>query len=81
MSTYNEMIQKDIQLMRTIQKYCYRTPYLDNFISRIISKNPLYDIVIILYVMFALGLMDIGAKHFWLVAMNLSVTFGKTILL
>lgn len=75
MSTFSDMINKDIELIREIQNYCYHTPRLSNFMARIVSKKPFYDIVIILYVFFFLGLYDVGVNHFWLVALNLSVIF------
>lgn len=79
MATYEDVVQKDLELLWSIQDYCYRTPWINSSLARIVSKNPLKDIVIILWGCFAIGLFDIGAKHFWLVTINATVAFGKLV--
>ena len=44
----------------------------------IISKKPGTDVVLILYVLFALGVWDIGRKHFWVVVLNVCIAHCKT---
>ena len=77
MSSYEEVVEKDIELLRSVQEYCYRTPWLNDTMSRIVSKNPLRDIVSVLWLFFIYGLVEIGQRHFWVVAMNLIGAFGK----
>lgn len=45
--------------------------------KRLISKEPTSDIVLILYALFALGVWDIGRKHFWTVILNVSLAHCK----
>jgi hypothetical protein len=78
MSSYEEVVEKDLELLRSIQEYCYRTPWLNDNMSKIISKNPLRDIVSILWLFFIYGLVEVGQKHFWVVFMNLVGAFGKS---
>lgn len=80
MSSYEEVVAKDLELLWSIQEYCYRTPWLNDRMSKIISKNPLRDIVSILWIFFVMGLVELGPKHFWVVAMNMVVSFGKYLL-
>jgi hypothetical protein len=46
----------------------------------LINKHPFQDIVIVLYLFFAVGLVDIGKQHFWVVVTNLSLAFCKSML-
>lgn len=77
MSSYDDVVQKDIELMWLILNYCRRTPWLSDKMDFIISKNPMKDIVIIIWVCFAVGIVEIGSKHFWVVFMNMVVSFGN----
>jgi hypothetical protein len=77
MSSYEEVIEKDLVLLRSIQDYCYRTPWLNDYMARIVSKNPLRDVVSVLWIFFVYGLVEIGPHHFWVVVMNLVGAFGK----
>jgi len=77
MSSYDEVVAKDLELLWSIQEFCYRTPWINDRMSKIISKNPLRDIVSILWIFFILGLVELKEKHFWVVTMNLAVSFGE----
>ena len=79
MSSYEEVVSKDLELLWSIQEYCYRTPWLNDRMSKIISKNPLKDIVIVLWIFFILGLVELKEKHFWVVIMNLTVAYGNAL--
>lgn len=76
MSSYEEVVEKDLVLLRSIQEYCYRTSWLNDYMSKIVSKNPLRDVVSVLWIFFAFGLVEIGPHHFWVVFMNLVGAFG-----
>ena len=77
MSTYEEVIAKDLELLWSIQEFCYRTPWLNQRMSQIVSKYPLRDIVSILWLFFIYGIVEIGVRHFWVVVVNLAAAFGK----
>jgi hypothetical protein len=79
MASYEEVVSKDLELLWSIQEYCYRTPWINQGMSKIISKNPFKDIVIILWIFYIVGLVEIGHKHFWVVAINMIVSFSKFI--
>ena len=76
MSSYEEVIQKDLELLWVIQEYCYRTPWLNNLMKSIISKNPMKDIVNILWIFFIYGCIEFNHKHFWIVVLNAAFSFG-----
>jgi len=75
MSDFKTLIRNDMQLMRSIRNYCASNVDVDSVMRSIVSKNPFNDIVLILYFFVALGIYDIGRRHFWLVVLNLSVSF------
>ena len=77
MSSYDEVVAKDLELLWSIQEFCYRTPWLNDRMMKIISKNPLRDIVSILWIFFIVGIVELKEKHFWVVSMNLTVSFSK----
>lgn len=77
MSSYDEVVAKDLELLWSIQEFCYRTPWLNDRMLKIISKNPLRDIVSILWIFFIVGIVELKEKHFWVVSMNLTVSFSK----
>src|SRR4051794_21821179 len=78
MSSYEEVVQKDIQLMWSILTYCQQ-PWISEKMDMIISKNPMKDIVIIIWLFYVYGLVEVGAKHFWITVMNLIFAFGKIV--
>lgn len=52
---YKKLIIKEIKILKEIQIYCQQHPKIDSFFKNITSKNPLQDIVLILYLFFAFG--------------------------
>lgn len=69
------MIEKDIDLLWTIQDYCYRNDWLNNLLSRIVSKHPWKDIGMIIWIFFIIGVIELKAQHFFPVVMNLITAF------
>ena len=76
MSAYDDMIQKDLQLLWQIQDFCRDNPVIDRNMKRIISKHPWQDISLIIWVLFGIGVYEIGGDHFWVVSFNLVISFG-----
>jgi len=74
-SNYNDMIENDLELLWKIQDYCYRTPWLDDRMAKIINKHPWQDISSIIWFFFIIGLYEIGSKHFFVVMLNLGFSF------
>ena len=81
-SIFDQIILKDMELLFNIQKTCNKFEWLNNFLRSIISKNPLQDIVFILFPFFLIGIFInnkiIGLEHFWVVSTNLLASFGKS---
>lgn len=77
MSSYQEVVEKDLQLLWSIQEYCQRTPSVHNLFSRIVSKNPAKDVVLVLWLFFCYGLVEIGMEHFWVASINITVALGN----
>lgn len=77
MSTFEEMIQKDLQLMWSIQSFCHEASWLSETMNMITNKNPLKDIVIVIWLLFIIGVIEFGQSHFWVVILNLVVSFGQ----
>ena len=75
MSSYEDVVKKDLELLWSIQEYCYRTPWLNDIMTKIISKNPLKDICILVWIFFAIGILEIGSYHFWVASTNLVAAF------
>jgi len=74
-NSYNDMIDRDLELLWKIQDYCYRTPWLDDRMSKIINKHPWQDISTVIWLFFGIGLYEIGSRHFFIVMMNLGFAF------
>lgn len=72
---FKKFIKDDLDNMRRIRNYCTSNPRVDNWMTSIINKHPFQDIVVVLYLFFAVGLVDIGKMHFWVVVTNLSLAF------
>ncbi len=70
------MIEKDLELMWSIQDYCRGTSWINDKMAMITNKNPLKDIVIIVWLFFIIGVLELGQKHFWVVTTNLIFSFG-----
>lgn len=77
MSSYDEMVQKDLRLMWSILNYCESVPWLQDKMSKIVSKYPWKDISIAIWLFFVVGLFEIGTKHFFVVATNLASAYCK----
>lgn len=73
MASFQEMVDKDIELMYSINEYCNRTPWLKDSMSRIVSLHPWKDITAVVWIAFLIGMMEIGSAHFWVVMVNLIV--------
>lgn len=78
MSSYDEVVEKDLELMWTIKRYCKVNPWVDEVFGRIVSKYPFRDIVLLLWIIFIVGLFEIGVHHFWVAFMNIIVAMGKS---
>lgn len=70
-SSYREMLERDTQLLWSIQDYFRKRKWLDVRMSQIISKNPWQDVVIVVWFFSAIALVEIGFLHFWVTAANL----------
>ena len=79
LSAYNAMIHVDLKILWLIQDICFSFSLIDNFLNKLVSKNPLQDIVFSVAPLFIIGVVDIGASHFWLVLGNLVIVYGKTL--
>jgi hypothetical protein len=76
-NNYKEVIREDIDLLLTLQAEL-RTGWLDKFFSKVVSKNPLSDVCIVLLVFFLVGVVEFGVKHFWVITLNLCTAFGTS---
>lgn len=74
---FKKFIKDDLLNIRKIRNYCTSNPRIDNLMRSVINKHPFQDIVVVLYLFFAVGLFDIGKSHFWVVVANLAVAFCK----
>jgi hypothetical protein len=74
---FEDVIRQEVRLLFAIQDYCRQHPQLDYFMSSIVSKHPLKDIVLLLYLFFVFGLVEVGHNHFWICMMNLPCAFRK----
>lgn len=72
---FKKFIKDELHNIRKVRQYCAGNSRLDSWMKSLINKHPLHDIVLILYVFFIIGLVDIGKKHFWVVVTNLSFAF------
>jgi hypothetical protein len=79
MASYDEMVYKDMELMRIIQYQIYSTSWLQDLFTKCVSKNPLKDIVLVLWFFFVFGLFEIGVKHFWVVMINFCAVIRKNL--
>jgi len=74
---FKKLIKDHLLNIRKIRNYCTSNPRIDNWMRSLINKHPFQDIVVVLYLFFAVGLVDIGKQHFWVVVTNLSLAFCK----
>lgn len=71
MSSLQEVVQKDIELLFSIQTFFKEHPKLDKVFSIIISKHPWRDISMVIWIIFVVSSIELGVKHFWVVIFNL----------
>jgi len=76
MSSYEEVVQKDLALLWAIQEYCRRMPWISSAMHSVVSKHPLRDIVSVLWAFFLYGVVELHFAHFWVVVSNLGVASG-----
>ena len=76
-TNYDDMIERDIEIIWSIHNYIMRNGWIDTVMSRIVSKHPLQDICMVIWMFFAFGVIEIGSRHFWVVALNTSLAFGR----
>jgi hypothetical protein len=69
--SFDEVIEKDIELSWAIQRYVHSDRKIEEWMVRIISKNPLQDICAVVWLVAILGFIEMGWKHFWVVSSNL----------
>ena len=74
---YDEVVKSDLELLWSIQEYCYRNSYINEKMSLIVSKYPFKDIVMVIWMFAIVGYVQLGVKHFWVVVLNLIVCVGK----
>lgn len=77
MASYDEMVEKDIELMYRVQEYCQTAPRMSRFMETVVSAHPLKDVAAIIWVVHLFGLLEIGQVHFWVVMVNLIIVVGK----
>lgn len=73
--SYEELIQADTHLLWSIQDLCYRTPWLDRRMAKIVSKNPWEDICALIWVFFLLGVIEFRSLQFFPVMINLGISY------
>lgn len=77
MSTFQDMIDRDLELLWSIQRYCQHNKWIKNIFSRIVHRHPYRDITSIIWVIFVIGVLEVGAGHFWVTIMNLTFCVGR----
>ena len=73
--SYQELVDIDVKLLWAIQDWVYRRRWLDTRLSKIVSRYPMYDVGIVVWLMAVIGVYEIGKRHFWVVTINLVVSF------
>lgn len=73
--TYDELIEMDTKLLWAIQDFVYRRRWIDKRMAKIVSKYPYYDIGLLIWLIFMVGVFEIGKRHFWVVGVNLGASF------
>ena len=79
MSSFDDMLEKDTLLLWNILDFIRSLPWLDSTFSKMISKKPWQDIVLVLWFIFGVGLFEIGAVHLWVVSMNFVFALGTVL--
>lgn len=73
--SFDNMIQNDLQLLWSIQDYCYNEEWINKHMLSIVSIHPWKDVCSIIWVFFMIGVVEIKTKHFFVVSMNLFVCY------
>lgn len=73
--TYDEVIEKDIELSWAVQHYVHSNRTLRDWCRRLVSKNPLQDICSVIWIVAIIGVVEMGVKHLWVVIINLFASF------
>ena len=69
--SFKTMIATDLELLWSIQDFCFSRPTLDMRMAAIVSKYPWKDVCCVVWIFFAIGCIELKTKHFFVVAMNL----------
>ena len=75
--SYEDVVEKDLSLLWAILDWVAKSPRLDNFLQKIISKHPWQDIACIPWLFSIFGYLEFGFPHFWVVVVNLFASFGN----
>lgn len=76
MSSYEEVVEKDLELMWAIRRYCKSQRWIVDTMRHIVSKHPLRDIVLALWIAFIVAWIEIGHHHFWIAVMNVAAVMS-----
>lgn len=77
--SYEEIIENDLENMWAINRFCKARPWIETMMNRIVSKHPLQDICLVLWIVFIVGWIEAGHSHFWVCAMNATVVMCKSL--
>lgn len=75
--SYEEVVENDLELIWLIKRYCKARPWIERAMSRIVSKHPMQDICLVLWIAFILGWIEVGHAHFWVCIINVTVVLRK----
>ena len=75
-STYESLIDADIEFMHVLQDWFQRQPAINSFMRKIVNKHPWLDICVSNWILAVLGVAEIGFQHFWIVSLNLILAVG-----
>lgn len=69
---YEDLLQSDLELMHLVLGWMHARPLLCVLFSRLVSAHPWLDVGALVWVISALGVLEVGREHFWVVALNLA---------
>jgi len=72
---YHALVTRDVENLWAIQDFIYHWPTLDLNLARITSRWPWRDVCCVVWLLFVLGVYDIGCRHFWVGLSNLFFCF------
>ena len=73
---FDALINADLALLWDIQDFIYKRPWLDSRLARVVSKHPWRDVCMVIWLFAALGVYQVGWHHFWMVTLNLGMSFA-----